>query len=372
MIPAFFAPSRQRTNGFAPDSMRIRRTLPIALAVLVIAAAVGLVVFLRKHAPPEAARLLPGADGFLYVNLKWIRTFNAAAQLPPVSHEADYQKFVEQTGFQFERDLDEAAFAIHYPQSWRNGTGGSVTEPRFSEIFVGKIDSTRLISYLKTLSPTIENYRGFDIYAVPHEDRVVRVAILSYNTVAVSNHPDPNVICGVIDRSRKLASPFGGPSLLRRYYKRVPIASLAFGILRVQPEHMNSLGDMESWSLLFSKPAVAVVSARYLAALHLRAEAFTESDADAQAIADKAAAFLAIFHAAEGSVSTQGTDSDVKAFFDSLKVERSGERAILTATVPAGFIKKALIEPPAESPAALGPAPAPPAKAKAAPKAKQH
>src|SRR5215470_10694999 len=183
--------------------MRIRRTLPIALAVLVIAAAVAFVVFLRKHAPPEAARLLPGADGFLYVNLKWIRTFNATAPLPPVSHEADYRKFVEETGFQFERDLDEAAFAIHYPQSWGKGTGGSATEPRFSEIFVGKIDSTRLTGYLKKLSPTIENYRDFDIYDVPQEDRVVRVAILSYNTVAVSNHPDANVIRGVIDRSRK-------------------------------------------------------------------------------------------------------------------------------------------------------------------------
>jgi hypothetical protein len=180
------------------------------------------------------------------------------------------------------------------------------------------------------------------------------------------------VIRAVIDRSRKLASPFGGPSLLRRYYKKVPLASLAFGILRVQPEHMNSLGDMESWSLLFSKPAVAVVSARYLTALHLRAEAFTESDADAQAIADKAAAFLAIFHAAEGSVGTQGTDTDVKTFFDSLKVERSGERAILTATVPPGFIKKALIEPPTESAPIERAEPAQTPKGKAAPKAQQH
>jgi len=353
--------------------MRIRRTLPIALAVLVIGAAVALVVFLRKQAPPEAARLLPGADGFLYVNLKWIRTFNAAAQLPSVSHDPDYQKFVEQTGFQFERDLDEAAFAIHYPQSWNNGTGGPVNEPRFSEIFVGKIDATRLTSYLKTLSPAVESYRGFDIYSIPQEDRTVRVAVLSYNTVAVSNHPDANVIRAVIDRSRKLASPFGGPSLLRRYYKKVPLASLAFGILRVEPAHMNSLGDMESWSLLFSKPAVAVVSARYLRALHLRAEAFTESDADAQAIADKAAAFLAIFHAAEGSVGTQGTDTDVKAFFDSLKVERSGERAILTATIPPGFIKKALIEPQSESLAPKEPAEhAQPPKGKSTPTVKQH
>jgi len=33
--------------------MRIRRTFPIVVAVLVIAAAVTLAVQLRKHAPPE-------------------------------------------------------------------------------------------------------------------------------------------------------------------------------------------------------------------------------------------------------------------------------------------------------------------------------
>jgi hypothetical protein len=339
--------------------MRIRRRLPIFLAVLLTVAAVALIVFLRKHAPPEAARLLPGADGFFYINLKWVRTFNATGQLPPVSREPEYQKFVEETGFQFERDLDQAAFAIHYPQSWGNGTGGSASEPRFSEVFVGKIDSGRLTAYLKKISSSIDDYRGFDIYNVPMEGRTVRVAILSYDSVAVSNHPDPGVIRGILDRSRKLASPFGGPRLLRQFYRKVPLASLCFAILRVQPAEMNFLGGVGGWSLLFPKPAVAVISARYLRALHLRAEAFTDNDADAQAITEKTSAFLSLFHAAEGSVGPHGTDADVKAFFDSLKVEQSGDRAILTATVPPGFIKKVLTEAPSDT---VSPAPATPPK----------
>jgi hypothetical protein len=350
--------------------MRIRRRLPIPLAVLLIVAAVALIVTLRKQAPPEAARLLPGADGFFYINLKWIRTFNATGQLPPVSREPEYQKFVEETGFQFERDLDKAAFAIHYPQSWGNGTAGSVSEPRFSEIFVGRIDSGRLTAYLKKISSSIDDYRGFDIYSIPFEGRTVRVVILSYDSVAVSNHPDPAVIRGMLDRSRKLASPFGGPRLLRRFYRQVPLASLCFAILRVQPAEMNSLGGMGSWSILFPKPAVAVISGRYLRALHLRAEAFTDSEADAQAITEKTAAFLSIFHAAEGSVGAHGTDVDVKAFFDSLKVERSGDRAILTATVPPGFIQKVLTEAPSNTvePAAPATPPKEPPASKQPPK----
>src|SRR3979411_1527661 len=78
-----------------PNSMRIRRRLPIPLAVLLIVAAVALIVTLRKHAPPEAARLFPGADGFCSINREWVRKFNAS-QLPPVSREPEYQKFVEE------------------------------------------------------------------------------------------------------------------------------------------------------------------------------------------------------------------------------------------------------------------------------------
>jgi hypothetical protein len=345
--------------------MRFRRRLPIPLAVLIIAGALALIVTLRKHAPPEPARLLPGADGFFYVNLKWIRTF-ATGKLPAVSREPEYQKFVEDTGFQFERDLDQAAFAVHYPQSWGNGTGGSAAEPRFSEVFVGKFDSGRLTSYLKKVSSSVEDYHGFDIYSIPIEGRTVRVVTLSYDSVAVSNHPNPDVIRGMLDRSRKLASPFGGPWLLRRFYRKVPLASLSFAILRVRPTEMGSLSGMGSWSLLFPKPAVAVISGRFLRAFHLRAEAFTESDADARAIAEKAGAFLNLFHAAEIGVGTQGTDADVKAFFDSLKVEQSGDRAILTATVPPGFVRKVLTEAPPN--AVAPPPPAAPSEPEPAPK----
>ncbi len=328
--------------------MRIRRSLPIFVGFVIFLAAVALVVTLRKHAPPEAARLLPGADGFFYINLKWIRTFSSSSQIPRVFGGPEYEELVKGTGFEFERDLDEAAFAVHYPANWGDGTGGSAQEPRFSEVFVGKIDSTKLTSYLRQLSTSVDDYRGFEIYNIPREGRVVRVAVLSYDAVAVSNHPDANVIRGILDRSRKAASPFGGPMLLRQYYKQVPLASLSWAILKVKPSQLSSLGGLGMWAMLFPKPAVTVISGRYIGAVHLRAEAFTNSDDDAQALVDKSDAFLNIFRSAEISIGTRGTDEDVKAFFDSLKVVRSGSRALLTAKVPAGFVRKLLSENPAE------------------------
>jgi len=324
--------------------MRIKRSLPILLGVVLIAAALTLIVQLRKHAPPEPARLLPGADAFLYVNLKWIRAANAVSQLPPVSHDPEYERFIQETGFQFERDLDEAAFAVHYPAAGApREKDGSPAPPRFSEVFVGKIQGEKLVAYLRKLSSSVETYQSKEIFSIPLEGRTVRVAILGVDAVAISNHENPNVIRGMVDRARKLASPFGGPALLRQYYKHVPLASLAWIIARVEPGGSSFAGPVGDWAMLFSKPAEVVISARYLRALHLKAEAFTDSDEDAQKVTEKVATFLSIFHAAETAVGTQGSDPDVNSFFDSLKIQQNRDRAVLTAILPAGFFRKALM-----------------------------
>src|SRR6202045_2495291 len=127
--------------------MRIRRRLPIPLAVLLIVGALALIVTLRKHAPPEPARLLPGADGFLYVNLKWVRRANIADRLPPVSHDPEYEQFIRATGFLFERDLEQAAFAVHYAASTPSTSAGATNQARFSEVLVGRIEGDRLREY---------------------------------------------------------------------------------------------------------------------------------------------------------------------------------------------------------------------------------
>ena len=333
--------------------MRIRRTFPIVLAVVILAAAVTLAVQLRKHAPPEPARLLPSADAFLYVNLGWARKANAGKPLPTVSHDPEYERFLQATGFEFERDLDAAAFSIHYPGTWPGGgTGGPAQEPRFSEVFTGKFHVERLAAYLKQLAKSVENYNSVDIFTLPVDGRTFRVAVLGVDSVAASNHDDPGVIRGIVDRSRRLASPFGGPALLRRYYKRVQFASPVWIVARVQP----SAPVFGGWNALFPSPADVVISASYNplhlplrpGALHLRAEALAASPDDARGIADKLGVFIAMFHSAESSVGSHGTDPDVKALFDSLQVHQEGERTILVATVPPGFLHKMFSESAAE------------------------
>src|SRR5258706_15027430 len=145
--------------------MRIRRTFPIVLAVVTVAAAVTLAVQLRKHAPPEPARLLPGADAFFYLNLSAVRKANSGKDLPAVSHDPEYERFIRETGFQFERDLDKAAFAVHYPAKWPGGgTGGSSREVRFSEVLEGKIHGERVSGSLRQVSKARGKQHSVDIF----------------------------------------------------------------------------------------------------------------------------------------------------------------------------------------------------------------
>lgn len=339
------------------SDMRIRRSLPIILSVVLVVAAVVLMVVLRKHAPPEPARLLPSADGFAYINLQWMRRANITGELPPVPHDPDYERFINATGFQFERDLEEAAIAVHYPESITAAMPGQPNEARFSEVFVGKIQGERFRAYLSNLSHSVENYHSVDIYSIPVEDRTVRVAILGVDTVAASNYPDPAVIRGIVERSRKLASPFGGPQLLRQYYPQVPFASLAWAVFRIQPPSADhAMAIPSNLSFLFAQPAVVVASVRYIRALHLRAAAFTGSDEEAQHLTEQLTTFLNLFHSLDTTTTTSTTDADVKAIFDSLQVQQQKDRALLTATVPVSFIRKAL----AEAPSVVQPPPAVP------------
>jgi hypothetical protein len=348
--------------------MRIRRTFPIVLAVVVIAAAVTLAVQLRKHAPPEPARLLPGADAFFYLDLGWARKANSGKDLPAVSHDPEYERFIQATGFQFERDLDEAAFAIHYPASWPGGgTGGPAPEVRFSEVLVGKFQGERLAAYLRQIAQSVENYHTVDIFTIRVEGRSLRVAVLSADAVAASNHPDPAVIQGMIDRSKRLASPFGGPSLLRQYYKRVQLASLAWAVARIEPAAPEAGG----WNTVFTTPATLVVSGSSLSplhlradAVHLRAEAFAQTPDEARGITDRVNVFVALTHSAETSVGTHGTDADVKAFFDSLQIKQEGSRAVLTAAMPYRFLRKMLSGSPPELDAPSAPQAEAPAKSR--------
>ncbi len=204
---------------------RTRRTLWVVAAVLLLLA---VAIFLRSKAPPEAARLLPESEGILYVNLKPIRGFmsNHHRSLKPPTRVPEYQQFVDATGIDWERDLDQAAIALHRMDN-PNGPNGPVA---YSLVLVGKLTGTKLNTWLDAHSVARETYAGHTVYSIPSENRTVRVTQVGYDMVAASNYPTAEKIHSILDRHRTAALAFAGSTLLSEHFHEVPLLSLAWGM----------------------------------------------------------------------------------------------------------------------------------------------
>jgi len=326
---------------------RARNTgVTVAIIVAAILVLLGSAIYLRSRAAPEAARLLPEADTILYFNLRPVRLVTNFGNRQ-IEHEADYEDFVRQTGIQFERDLDEAAFAVHSS----NQPGPAKTEgdtSRYSEVFVGRFNSEKLRAYLQKLANSVEHYRAHDIYNIPHEGRMARVSILAPDTVAASNTEDDRQIHHIVEKYEKLALPFGGPELVRDFYSQVPFGSLAWVISDV-PLKGSTLpgGWMQQIASQFLGGGVVVVSLRYTTAIHLRADSFVNQD-KAKDVAEHLNSLLAIYRRVDDVTHPEAPNPDLKAALDSIKIEPRSDRVSLSATLSRDLVAK-LFESPVET-----------------------
>jgi hypothetical protein len=325
-----------------------RRNLWIAFAVLLVIGAIVAAVLLRKRAAPDVVRLLPNSDAILYVNLEPVRLLTDLGKNPPKNREPEYEEFVNQTGFEFERDLDRAALAIHYGQPVGNLAG----ETRYSEILQGHFDGQRVSDYLRKLSKQVERYRDFDIYIIPLEGRTVRVVLLGVDTAAASNTDGSVAIHGMVDRYTQAALPFAGPDLARDYYARVPLGSVIWTIAHIPvtnaAQDRSELLLPGSWSSLIPRGSIVIASARPLNEVHLRAQVITKSEGEAANFTGRVSAFLALFRTLDISMDGGGPDPDVKKAFDSFEVRQEKNEAVLTARVPFAFFKKIVSDTPVQ------------------------
>ncbi len=311
-----------------------RRTRTTLLIVVLVVALLAVLAYLRGKAPPEAARILPESDGIVYLNLKPLRAATHYDQ-HPVQHDAAYQQFIDGTGFVFERDLNEAAFALHR-MSDPLGPNGAVA---FSEVFVGRFDGKRLTRYLETNSAARELYAGHTVYSIPSEGRTVRVAILGYDMVGASNMPTPEQIHAMIDRYRTAALPFSGSSVLAQYYGQVPALSLAWGIGKITlPLWSDGGPTIFGMRIPISVDTAFVASLRWLGVLKLRVEEIAPNRDAAAATASTARALAGLFATAESALPASPGNAGIRELLKSLDVQQKGDRVVLTATLPGGLL----------------------------------
>lgn len=303
------------------------RNLLILVMLLAAALAGAYFLYSRATGAPEAARLLPEGDRLVYANLKPVRLFWDLSKSKPLDLEDSYRDFVERTGIQFERDLDELAV------SWAD-TNSDVES---TAIFSGRFDSAKLKAYLEKAASQSESYSGLTIYSMPNSGHNVRVSILDQRRVATSTARSPEPLHGVIERLHG-SSEGEGPSLLQTYYRNVPATSLAWMIDRIRPGSQMPTPDMLPKINLFDN-TIAVGSLRYNGELLIRADIFAVSDADARRVYDSTNAFLALsgFLGKSGGIKD---GPDVKAALSSIHIEQKRNVVTISAECSDKLLKK--------------------------------
>jgi hypothetical protein len=309
---------------------RTRKTLLIVAAVLLLLA---VAVFLRSKAPPEAARLLPESDGIIYINLKPLHVF-FHQDLKPPQRVPEYQQFVDATGIDWERDLDQAAIALHRMPD-PNGPNGPVA---YSMVLVGKLTGKRLNDWLDTHAASRETYAGHTIYSVPSENRTVRVVQIGYDTLAVSNFPTTEQIHSMIDRHRTAALPFAGSTLLSQHFHEVPLLSLAWGVGQIGlPFSESGAIKIFGISLPLQDGATIVASVTptlpLAGMLRVRVEEIAPNEA---AAADQAASLQTLVMLARGftaHLAATPANNGLKELLKTAEVTQKRDRVVVTGTL---------------------------------------
>jgi hypothetical protein len=317
--------------------MRKRTWIPLVIVFAVVTALLA-AVYLRGKAPPEAARLLPESDAIVYVHLKPLRLATHFDQTP-LPRSADFQHFIDATGIEPERDLDEVAFALHRMPDAK-GPNGPVA---YSEVFVGRFDGERLSRYLASVAQTRETYAGRDIYCIPMEGRVLRVAQLGYDTIGASNMPTAEQIHSMLDRARAPAIGTAGSSLLEARYRDVPLLSQAWGIGNIGlPFAGDSAGHLAVMG--FDVPLAAdtdlVASLRYTGSVKLRIEEFAPDEAAAQRTLEAMNGVLGLIRGLS-AVQPVGSAADaaMRNILASVELTQKKDRAILNASASLAEVK---------------------------------
>jgi len=305
---------------------RTRRILWIVIAVIVVMAT----IYLRFKAPPEAARLLPESDGIVYVNLRPLRAL-VHKNLKPVTRAPDYQAFIDATGIDWERDLEEAAVALHRMPD-PNGPNGPVA---YSMVLVGKLDGKALARYLEAHATGKEVYDGHTIFSLPSEGRTVRISQIGYDMVAISNMPSAEQIHSMLDRHRSAALPFSGSTLLAEHYSEMPILSVAWGMGAIGlPFSESGSIHVLGFALPLEPDTTFLASVHWAGGLKLRVVEIAATDAVAAHQAQSLNLLLTLARGATGGLGSNAANDSLKEVLKTAQISQNRNRVVAVATLP--------------------------------------
>ena len=187
-----------------------------------------------------------------------------------------------------------------------------------------------------------------DIYSVPVDGEVLRVAQLGYDIIAISNMPQAEQIHSMVDRSRASGLSAPGSSLLATHYRDVPqlpLPAQAWGIGHIGlPFSQNGYISLMGLQLPLPEDTDLVASLRYSGSVHLRVEEIAPDEDAAQHTVETLTTLLNILRAI-GSEQLQAQptrDPSAVAMHDILSsttLAQHGKRAELEASATGDQLK---------------------------------
>ena len=168
--------------------MLIRRKLVVGLLILAVACVSGWLYFHSHGHDAQSARedllsnLPADSTSVVYLDLQELRSSVFLSQIlawaPRPQMEEEYGKFVQATGFDYERDLGRVGIAF----------SGSAQNPKTMAVAEGKFDRKKIESYSAHFG-TLKTANGKTIYAVSlsNPPRTAYFAFLRDDQVAICN-----------------------------------------------------------------------------------------------------------------------------------------------------------------------------------------
>ena len=160
-------------------------------AGLLLLSAAGFYVFQRRGATSSSdrgdllERMPADANTVVFADLAELRSAPFVAQLfawaPQPEPDEDYAKFLNETGFHYERDLDHLAIALQ--KSGQDSAFFAVAEGRFDR---------QKIAALANKSGTVERHGGHEVFAIAEsgESKKIYLTFLSNDRIALTDRAD--------------------------------------------------------------------------------------------------------------------------------------------------------------------------------------
>jgi hypothetical protein len=235
---------------------------------------------LMEHSPGETS-------GVLYVDVAQLRQSPFAQKLftsaPKPQADAEYTRFIQETGFDYERDLDRAAFSAS-----RHGA-----ESIWFAIVDGNFDQEKIAGYLSKIA-AVQTRDNHEIFLIPAgspaasaaTSSAISLTFLRPDRIAATNGPDISAI---------LATENPGAALAEWQSRFTRLAgSPIFVVARQDASAIDSLAAQAPGGLQSPQLSALLAQLRWLTlagqpqsdSLRLVAEGETSSDTVARQLAD--------------------------------------------------------------------------------------